>query len=405
MRLTKTTVRDLRPPERGYTIHRDDRLRGFGVLVTENGAKTFILERRIRARGGRVVRGKLGRVGDLSVEQARRKAERYIGVIADGGDPFADERRHEMEGVTLNQAFEAYLERRPLKPRTVRDMREALANVENWKSKTLMTITAEMVTQKHKELGQRSQARANLAMRYIRAIFNFAMSEYTSPSGEPILTRNPVRRLSETRGWYRVERRQTVIKPHQLGTWVQAVSELHDRTERDYLMFVLLTGLRKSEALGLRWNEVDLEGRELTIADTKARRPHTLPLSDFLCELLERRMAEAKSELVFSDLRGIRMREPQAAVDRVVAASGVEFCLHDLRRTFATVAESLDIPAYALKRLLNHATAADVTAGYIVADVERLRVPMQKITDSVLMASGVRANAEVVTHSAATARR
>ena len=58
--------------------------------------------------------------------------------------------------------------------------------------------------------------------------------------------------------------------------------------------------------------------------------------------------------------------------------------LHDLRRTFITIAESLDIPAYALKRLLNHKTANDVTAGYIITDVERLRRPMQQITDHIL---------------------
>ncbi|MGH8642874.1 MAG: hypothetical protein ACRET6_14260 [Burkholderiales bacterium] len=77
--------------------------------------------------------------------------------------------------------------------------------------------------------------------------------------------------------------------------------------------------------------------------------------------------------------------------------SGVEFILHDLRRTFATVAESLDIPAHPLKRLLNHrVSAADVTAGYIVHDVERLRRPMQAITDYLLSSGGIRPVAEVI---------
>ena len=58
--------------------------------------------------------------------------------------------------------------------------------------------------------------------------------------------------------------------------------------------------------------------------------------------------------------------------------------LHDLRRTFITVAESLDISAYAAKRLVNHKMSGDVTAGYIIADVARLRDPMQKITDRLL---------------------
>ncbi len=68
----------------------------------------------------------------------------------------------------------------------------------------------------------------------------------------------------------------------------------------------------------------------------------------------------------------------------VVALSGVEFTPHDLRRTFVTIAESLDIPAYALKRFMNHKSNGDVTAGYIVLSVERLRKPMQAITDHIL---------------------
>ncbi len=68
--------------------------------------------------------------------------------------------------------------------------------------------------------------------------------------------------------------------------------------------------------------------------------------------------------------------EPSKAMLRVAKLSSINFTVHDLRRTFITTAESLDIPVYALKRLLNHKMANDVTAGYIVIDVERLRKPM-----------------------------
>lgn len=71
-------------------------------------------------------------------------------------------------------------------------------------------------------------------------------------------------------------------------------------------------------------------------------------------------------------------------MEKVIKQSGVAFTLHDLRRTFITIAESLDIPAYALKRLLNHKMNHDVTAGYIVMDVERLRGPMKMIADHLL---------------------
>ena len=71
-----------------------------------------------------------------------------------------------------------------------------------------------------------------------------------------------------------------------------------------------------------------------------------------------------------------------------VSFLGATSTLHDLRRTFATIAEGLDLPAYALKRLLNHKMTNDVTAGYIMRDVELLRKPMQRITDFLLKQMG-----------------
>ena len=88
--------------------------------------------------------------------------------------------------------------------------------------------------------------------------------------------------------------------------------------------------------------------------------------------------------------------EPRKVMKKIVALSGVTFTLHDLRRTFITVAEGLDIPAYALKRLLNHKMNHDVTAGYIIMDVERLRKPMQQITNHLLKLMGVQKSAEVI---------
>jgi len=81
---------------------------------------------------------------------------------------------------------------------------------------------------------------------------------------------------------------------------------------------------------------------------------------------------------------------------KVINESGLSFSLHDLRRTFITIADSLDIPHYALKRLVNHSLGSDVTAGYIVSDIERLRAPMQKITDKILTGAGRKEQAKVI---------
>src|SRR5205085_8077216 len=100
---------------------------------------------------------------------------------------------------------------------------------------------------------------------------------------------------------------------------------------------------------------------------------------------------DRKGEYVFpgSGPKG-HLVEPKKLVAKVREASSVSFTPADLRRTFISIAESLDIPAYALKRLLNHKMSNDVTAGYIVTDVERLRKPMQMITDHLMRLMGIK---------------
>ena len=75
------------------------------------------------------------------------------------------------------------------------------------------------------------------------------------------------------------------------------------------------------------------------------------------------------------------LTEPRKQMSKVIEQTNIKFTVHDLRRTFVTIAESLDISAYALKRLLNHKAKGDITTDYIIIDVERLRKPMQMIAD------------------------
>jgi integrase len=70
---------------------------------------------------------------------------------------------------------------------------------------------------------------------------------------------------------------------------------------------------------------------------------------------------------------------------------GVKFCLHDLRRTFVTLAEGLDISYASLKRLLNHSDGNDVTGGYIQVSTDRLREPMERISMKFMELMGISA--------------
>ena len=83
-------------------------------------------------------------------------------------------------------------------------------------------------------------------------------------------------------------------------------------------------------------------------------------------------------------------------IAKIIEKTGMPFAMHDLRRTFVTIAESLDISSYAVKALVNHKQGDDVTSGYIQLNVERLRQPMQTITDFMLKSAGLKQSADVV---------
>lgn len=204
---------------------------------------------------------------------------------------------------------------------------------------------------------------------------------------------NPVRRLSAKRLWNRIERRSRYIEPEQLPAWWQAVQSLKDKppypsreVHRDYLVLLLLTGLRRTEAICLRWENVNLKVGTLCAVDTKNRSDYVLPMGRYLWDLMQRRRCASNSDLVFANpLTGSRITDPHRQVVNVVVKSGVPFSPHVLRRTFASIVSRLGdrLSYYTTKRLLNHRTS-DVTQGYVQFDPERLRAAMQAVEDFVL---------------------
>ena len=391
-KLTKTFVESLLFLETGQAFYRDSQLKGFGLRVGKN-SKVYFAESKVNEKTVRVT---IGHHGLFTAEQARLEARSILGMMARGINPNDVDKARKAKSVTLAEVYKAYLvARSSLKPRTIYDYdRFMKTHYLDWNNKPIAEINKDMIERKHREIGERSEAQANLSMRFMRALFNFAIGQYEDSNGIPTISDNPVKRISQTRAWYRVERRQTVIKPHQLPAWFKAVyalpmlsSGLNRKAVRDYLLLLIFTGLRREEGLALQWRDVDFNAKTLTIPDPKNRQAHTLPLTQFLYDLLKNRHDNnlEGSAFVFAG-RGIKgyMDDPNKQMKLVIEASGVQFTPHDLRRTFITIADSLDISAYALKSLINHKMANDVTAGYIIGDSERLRMPMQQVTDYLL---------------------
>ncbi len=157
----------------------------------------------------------------------------------------------------------------------------------------------------------------------------------------------------------------------------------------DFLEFTLLTGLRKQESLSLKFSDVSFDGNYIRVRASQAKNhnEHQLPLSDHLRTLLKRReLCRDGSNYVFPGQKpDTHLQEPKRGIAAVREQSKVKFMIHDLRRTFLSVAHSLGYEVYTLKRLANHSTGGDVTAGYIVVQPKHLQQEaMQRITDYIL---------------------
>ncbi|MDC0206428.1 tyrosine-type recombinase/integrase [Nitrospinae bacterium] len=291
--------------------------------------------------------------------------------------------------VNLRKAFQDFLCTRQLKARTIKDYQKFMDSIfKDWEERKIKNITREMVSIKHKQLGDKvGHAQANQAFRFLRSLLNYCMAKYEDVDESPLIKFNPVLILTQTRQWFRVDRRQTIIKNKDLPKWFENVLALKSSVVRDYLLTILLSGLRRNEALPLKKKDIDLAERTITLLDTKNNKPFLIPIPNFLHDVLKERVEDENNSLyVFpSRMKGRHITEPQSGINAVIKASKIEFCSHDLRRLFVTTAEALDLSPFVIKRLVNHAIGSDNTSGYIVSDLDRLREPIQKIEDKILV--------------------
>jgi integrase len=335
--------------------------------------------------GGVLHRSTIGKYPQLTPEQARGLAQEALYKLSKGIDLTAGKNA---DNVTLQVCFTDFLNTRTLKERTTREYKRFMGKyLKDWRRKKVVSITRDMVARRHKKIGEMAgHAQANIVMRFLRAMMNFASGQYDDGEGQKLIKENPVDRLSETKQWFPVQRRRTIIKDHQLPEWHEAVQGLASNTIRDYLLLLLFTGIRREEGFKLKWSDIDMKAKTFVLVDTKNKNPLQLPMGNHVYKLLKRRKELAgDSEFVFPGTgKTGHLVEPKKQVAKVVKESGVQFCLHDLRRGFITAAESLDISSYAVKTLVNHNTGNDVTGGYIIADPERLRKPMQRIESHLL---------------------
>jgi len=382
--IKKPVVEKLEIPEKGQVDYFDRNLKGFLLRVSPVSKVYYAMARS----NGKLVRVKIGSHGRFTPETARKEAIQILAGMQKGINPNIEKKVDEAKAITLREVLASYLKVRDLKA-TTRTSYEYTVTLylADWLDRPLLSITKDQVEKKHRQITEEhGPTPANYAFRILRALFSYAEAKYEDAKGNPLIAVNPVKRLSQVRAWNRTNtRRDQFIRSEDLPAWWRSVQGLQNETARDYLTLLLLTGLRRQEGARLRWADINFKARTLTIPDPKNRHPHTLPLSDILLSLLERRKMGTDSLFVFpGGGAGGYIVEPKRALNTIRKESGVSFTIHDIRRTFTTIAEQI-VPVYTLKRLMNHATGGDVTAHhYVGTDEGTLRKHMQAVSDRIM---------------------
>ena len=399
---TKSKISTLPKAKKGHMdMYYDSKVIGLSIRITATGVKSFRVRKRV---DGKYVPKTLGRFPEMTIEQARVDAMKTLNQFSSGIDPNKEARNKKIKGMTLLEVMNDYAHHKKnhIKDKTIRDYQILFDKyLSEWKNGELVGISRSMVEKKHRIIGKKSIYRANATMRLLRALFNFAIGEYEDSDGHPIIQYNPVQKISHKKAWFREKVRTNVINPNDLKDWFIAVNTLplnkvnttHKNTSetvKDYLIILLLTGLRPGEAINLTWGDIDFKNNLLNIKDTKNYEEHTLPLTNFIMDIFKQRKGASLGLVVFP---GYNPNKPlvnsSKQVKKVIENSGVQFLLHDLRRTFATYADSLNIQHSTIKRLMNHKETDVTSVHYIQPSIETLRKPMQQITDYILGVSNV----------------
>jgi integrase len=384
VKLTEKAIARLRAPDPSgrQVLHWDNELRGFGVLCSGvTSTKTFIVQRALP--GGRTRRVTIASVAELSLQEARERATRVLLDMRAGIDPKAGTRG---AGGTLRQVLESYLKARPALAERSRASYQDLVtrHLSPWLDRPLRSITPDDVERRHQEISEAVEAAgrysghatADGAMRAFRVLWNYAADRDAS------LPASPTRRLKKQ--WFGVPPRERYVRAAELPRFYTTICDLPNPVARDYLLLLLFTGMRRREAAGLRWQDVDIAHRviRLPAAKTKSRRKLDLPMSDVVLGIFMERQRPGRDKFVFpANGKTGHIQEPKFPLKLVAQACGVRVSAHDLRRTYVTVAESADISPTALRALVNHSLGKDVTSGYVQMTAERLREPAQRVAD------------------------
>lgn len=409
-RLTKPFCETVKPPATGYQIHWDEKLPGYGLRVTASGVRAFVAQGRVR---GRAVIVTVGRFGLFTEDQARRKAQSILQQMRDGTDPRDVKKQEEAMAVTLRQVADAFFARPGMLKESTRDEmdRHVKTTFEKWQNRAIASITSAECRKRYEEVATRGLRKkaapapgsAASAFKVLKRLINWAMTEYQTKDGKPIIGKNPVGVIKEELAKQADKTRTRHIDRRDVGAfWNLLITARQNpafsadtRCGIDLVQFLLLTGARRNEGAALEWRNVHLNDDDPAddwwfIEDPKNGNSVHLPLSSQAVAVLKARKAAddrapVRSKFVFPS-RGKtgHILDTRAPLERFAKAIGMDrLSAHDLRRSYVTIGvKACRLDVMKLELLTNHVPQGVTARHYLeTSDLRDYHPEVQAIGD------------------------
>lgn len=402
-------------PGRSQSIYWDGYAPGLGLRVTAKGSKSYIFETWLH---GRSLRLTIGDQRTWTLGKAQDEATRLKALTDQGIDPRrlraeqeaaaeAERLRGKCEAALVAEAWEAYVKHHAKRwgSRHLADHRNlSQAGGAKRKRGTELTVPGVLYPLMKMRMAdisavvlidwqaREAATRANSARQgfeLFRTFWRWAASrhEYASVVNASAIDDKDLREEVPSRK----SKKFDVLERAHLKPWFAAVRGLSNNVVSAYLQALLLTGARREEMAELRWEDVDFQWKSIWIKDKVVEEGRKIPLTPYLAGLLAE--LPRKNKWVFSSPAAAdgRIAEPRIPHNRALSVAGLEHVtLHGLRRTFASLAEWVEMPRGVIAQIMGHAPTATAEKHYINRPLELLAVWHDKYEAWILQQAGIR---------------
>jgi integrase len=344
--LTDLKVRNLKPDKSKRLEIPDGKQAGLYLVLQPSGKRRFAIRYRINGHPK-----KLTLKSGLSLADARRTAADAMYEVEKGSDPRETRRKETTKNDTLRSVCERYLKREGDKLRSIAERESALRRLvypvlgDRHIDTIKRTEISHLLDKLEDRIGSRS---ADLVLAYLRKIFNWYAINYSDSFCSPIV--KGMSRYSSSDN-----RRTRFLTDLEIRKLWKATDV--QRPDAAALRFLLLTGCRKSEGTGLRWEEINGHEWLLPASRHKNKKVDLLrPLSDAALAIVHAQPCIDDSPFVFSTKTGQSpINLDGNAARKFIERIGIsDWRIHDLRRTARTLLSRAKIDTDIAEKCLGH---------------------------------------------------